>query len=469
MPSFKKYGPSHMIQLLSTTFRSSENLRTNNWLGLELPCFYESDEAIIFTPVSDVDDSHHDLESITQTLSQTPANLPRKKLIFPVVEEQRSFLDLPRNHWVTLHYDPDTEIATLIDSRPAWASFWYPTSTIHTTLMSGLSARGLVVKTFEVKYQGVQSDYMRCGAWTAVNIELLAHGKSVNELLLELTAADRDAVVEHNQHKMDTGENNGIFQPVNAIDPNSYDHCEVETSLSEQNIAQQQATWLETANILFEHTRNNPRQLLLALIARESITYQGVKLSDQILDQFSAEQILANTSIGLSTTRFQVYDPTRLGSSLREIGFDEQEINALTLSDQLKYDAIVSSAINGAGHDDFYAERIFSLESPLASQAMLSEYQRFKTVLFSSLKQQVTAILPKVEDDLPPPHSQATWSAVLFEFLAWLLEKIYDFCLLLIKRPSKLYREKVPTFFAERAVSTVEEPAFNVGLANEIN
>ncbi|NDH66938.1 MAG: hypothetical protein EBY22_03325, partial [Gammaproteobacteria bacterium] len=70
------------------------------------------------------------METITQVLAQAKPHLivdATKCFVFPLAEERGALLSWgpSRKHWVTLHYDPSTQIATVIDSRPTLVSYWY--------------------------------------------------------------------------------------------------------------------------------------------------------------------------------------------------------------------------------------------------------------------------------------------------------------------------------------------------------
>jgi hypothetical protein len=321
-----------MLHLLAATFSSTHGSRFNN--GLYIPSFYEGKNAIVFPPVSDVDGSENSLESISTALTAASnllinGNFLEKKLIFPVVEEQRLLFVAPRNHWVTLHYDPSTQHATLIDSRSFWNSFWYPTAAMQASLVSGLNTLGLRVEQFDVTYQSIQDDQIRCGAWTAINIELLANGRTIDEILTELTAEDRDYVVRHNQKKIYTRKSDGVYTPgifdsdtpsLGSDAKDDIDDCEFPDEPNE-------AIWIETATDLMQHTLSNPNALTPALIAPESITYRGAKVSHDILFPFSEVDILANVKSTNQADGFGIFDSSRLGSGLskRQIEMIVQE------------------------------------------------------------------------------------------------------------------------------------------------
>ncbi len=169
--------------------------------GVRSPYFYESEHAIVFPPCSDTEGTG--METITQVLAQAKPHLivdSTKCFVFPLAEERGALLSWgpSRKHWVTLHYDPSTQIATVIDSRPTLVSYWYICQPIHNFLNAGLMALDLPpVQKFNVVYQGIQHDDIRCGPWTAANIEGLACGRTLETQLTYFTAQDSEGIVQH--------------------------------------------------------------------------------------------------------------------------------------------------------------------------------------------------------------------------------------------------------------------------------
>lgn len=195
-----RYKSEQMRKILASSLQlCSRSFITNG--GVRSPYFYESNHAIVFPPCSDTEGTG--METITQILTQAKPHLTEyadKCFVFPLVEERGVFLSWgpKRMHWVTLHFDPKTRIATVIDSRPSLVSYWYICQPIHDFLNAGLQALDLPpVKKFNVVYQWVQHDDIHCGAWTAANIEGLADGHSVETQLSCLSSQERDAIVQH--------------------------------------------------------------------------------------------------------------------------------------------------------------------------------------------------------------------------------------------------------------------------------
>jgi hypothetical protein len=149
---------------------------------------YENEHALVIFPVHDTseDDAIRAgsmLETIETGLDRVASDIKQavndnKKIILPVTELQKILGLSRRNHWVTLTYDPIQNTATLIDSRPWYISFLYPTKPMENQLRNGLSrilgAEKIAAMTFHKIHQGVQHNDTHCGAWTAANIMGLA-------------------------------------------------------------------------------------------------------------------------------------------------------------------------------------------------------------------------------------------------------------------------------------------------------
>ena len=275
---FDQFKPSHMRQLLGVCFSPSARKRDTAG-GIQQPYFYESSQAIVFPPVTD-DAEYGMLETIEDTLRLAADVLPENRnkiMLFPVGQSQyilsrfpsiiAQWLPIRRLHWVTLHYDPATKIATLIDSRSSWVSILYDTTAIKVLLTHGLDVLGFEVNAFEFEYQGIQQDSIRCGDWTAINIEALANGASIKSLLKTLSANDLPPIIEHNR-ALHGGVNSGVYQSA-VSRPNSPESLSASDSLmpgDKANFSETtEQTWINTAIKLFLDFFSNPS------IARESV------------------------------------------------------------------------------------------------------------------------------------------------------------------------------------------------------
>jgi hypothetical protein len=166
--------------------------------------YYQSGLTIILEPCSDKgsDSQLKNIKEVLDSVDVRQANI----LIFAVAEEQPlinkrlagailslpglNSLNPPRNHWVTVHYDMDNGMVTLIDSKSSLAAAWYDYGPLQAQLKDGLQKLGLALNGFKVVYQGVQADNIHCGAWTAANICALVDGAPLDELLYDCSIDD---------------------------------------------------------------------------------------------------------------------------------------------------------------------------------------------------------------------------------------------------------------------------------------
>ncbi len=190
MPLHGKYSATDLARVLSArlepikVYDTSGREKFLNHGGISKPYGYESPSALVLFPVTDRQNQQlrtlstglKDIKPLVQAAIDTG-----KKIITPVTESQKILGLFPRNHWVTLEYDPKTNTAHLIDSRPWVVSFLYPTTAMETLLKDGL--RGCTYQGTEINvekmrfnksYQNVQHNDTHCGAWTAANVMGLA-------------------------------------------------------------------------------------------------------------------------------------------------------------------------------------------------------------------------------------------------------------------------------------------------------
>lgn len=208
----ESYGGSAMTYVFKKAFPGDYPQFINQG-GVQQASYYETEHAIIFPPCSDKADSQ--LESIDAILKQNYFHLkPRlealknKRWLFSVAEEQ-NFLGKPRNHWVTVCYEPTgygptkTEgKITLIDSTGAGSGLHllskqfseymgnllkffeqqakthlYSTDSMQNMFITGLAPYSLKSKSIDIVYKEVQIDDIHCGRWTAIILMSLAFGK----------------------------------------------------------------------------------------------------------------------------------------------------------------------------------------------------------------------------------------------------------------------------------------------------
>ncbi len=126
-------------------------------------------------------------------------------IIFPIAESRNILGIFKRNHWVTVHYDKATHTATLLDSRPRYASILYPTSSMEKMIRNGLESvlgvRNDKKWQFKEVNQGVQYNDTHCGAWTAANVACLATGATIEVQKQAFKRADEQKIVSFNADK----------------------------------------------------------------------------------------------------------------------------------------------------------------------------------------------------------------------------------------------------------------------------
>ncbi len=435
------YQPTHIRHVFNNSPWLKAFGSRDTYGGISQPYFYNSDHATVFPPVTDTDKKDMaQRETIQETLEKTADALrikrilldKTKRMVFPVTEEQPILLLFPRNHWVTLIYDPATQNATLIDSRPQIYGYFYPTSAMEASLVEGLKYLDLTVKHFEVKYQAIQHDDIHCGAWTAMNVEAFALGASIEQQMAALTSEDKETVI---QHQIDLVCSDKEKMPYLLRDGNSTasatdSNASLNTLDSDDGFVQvpeecfpEKAVWIQTAIELFKDCFNNPRALILALIARENLTYNGIKLSDEHMGiinistlfneieqkypHFSHTQRL---DYERKLTGYGLFNPSYIVSKLKAIGFTDADIHPMGLSDMIRYDAALCSAEANAGHDAAYARLQTQDEDEVLISKARAELHAFKHDLALALKhaveqQQQRERLNAVDLDLIANHT----------------------------------------------------------------
>lgn len=220
MPLDGRYQPSDLRKVISTNL-TPQAIRPIAG-GIDAPSYYTNDHAIVLDAATDtVNPRAQQLQTIKEafeTLSTLPQAEKRKPIILPVTEEQKILGLFPRNHWVTLHYDPQTNKATVLDSRPWIVSFLYPSSAMNELLIEGLStiygAKKAQGTRFEIRYQGVQNNDTHCGAWTSRNIMDLAGANptgtptTIEQQITSYTEDNEPNVIEYNKELVTHGSSN---------------------------------------------------------------------------------------------------------------------------------------------------------------------------------------------------------------------------------------------------------------------
>ncbi len=207
----RMYDTLAMSQVLKQSLTPASISYLSKKTNAERTLYYYTSQAVVFAPSSD-DDTYQELESLKEILNLAKQHIKPeadlvpelkdiKYFIFPLVEKHLFFGGVfgpPRDHWVTLFYEISSGNATVIDSRPQYASFCYPISSINDILAKGLLCYGYPVNRCENLCIGVQEDSTSCGPWTAVTIESLAHGRSIEDLKANLEPLDKEAILQHN-------------------------------------------------------------------------------------------------------------------------------------------------------------------------------------------------------------------------------------------------------------------------------
>lgn len=214
-----RYGPSDIRSVLNEAFSPSVSRKTYG--GIRVPGHYYNENAIVLDTATDTKSSAQQLQTIEEAFDSI-VNLPfsarTRKILIPVAEEQNMFLFFPRNHWVTLCYDPNTNSATLLDSRPWYISFFYPTSAMEDSLKRGLAklydSNTVAQMRFETVYQGVQHNDIHCGAWTTTNIrDLASAGGTIDNQKDAYTSDDESTIVANNQQRVAPNSNAVVKKP----------------------------------------------------------------------------------------------------------------------------------------------------------------------------------------------------------------------------------------------------------------
>ncbi|MDP1603165.1 MAG: hypothetical protein Q8M03_07865 [Legionella sp.] len=210
MPLASRYYPSDVRNVLKVAKLTPSGFRELYGYNDPEPGFYQNEHAIVLDAATDTVSVNQKLQTITQAfdaIAKLPENEKSKQIIIPVTEEQKILGLFKRNHWVTLSYDPQKNVATLLDSRPWIVSFLYPTSAMKKSLTEGIRkvfpANADTLK-FQTRYQGVQYNDTHCGAWVTTNIRDLAGAnkegvlKTINQQVGAYSRDDEAKIVEYN-------------------------------------------------------------------------------------------------------------------------------------------------------------------------------------------------------------------------------------------------------------------------------
>lgn len=138
--------------------------------------------------------------------SETPLPQDINKIIIPIALTSRK-------HWVTVSYDKEKNVATIIDPRPWYVSFFWPNGGLKKVITEGLINIGMANKENPIKfsnvYQGVQHNDVTCGQWALANVFAQLLGKTTDEMRHVFSSRDEGKIVDtfsvgipaHNKYK----------------------------------------------------------------------------------------------------------------------------------------------------------------------------------------------------------------------------------------------------------------------------
>ena len=407
MPLENRYSPDELDYVLKASLTP---------LGLtpeEPICYQGLDKTtFVFSSVSDSETGtirrtfESALLSAKDYFDQNHINLHDKKIVFPVSEEQ-PFLGFlrPRNHFVTLHYDANTRIATVVDSRTWLAAGGYSAEPMRKSLHAGLGPFGLTIDRIDVHYQGIQHDDIHCGAWTAVNIEGFARGVSLEDQVVSLVADDRDAMVQHHIHVATLVKKEPFISTVSrsqstASLSDSSDEAPAQIGPREPFFTEEQQNgWLTAAQDHFRRCFEDPAVLSEVLFNYKGITLNGNFLTADELSVAFVDIVLTELVVkypGLLADIPPIYEYERAGYELKrpmalkpiflEIGMSPEIIQEIAVSDAIKFSAVLGEAEFSAGH---LAARAVLIMADIEDALLQPEIEAFQMKLKQCLRNEV--------------------------------------------------------------------------------
>lgn len=191
-----KYGAKEINTVLS---RQGYLKSSHSEIVAGSPLYYSLGSAVVIAPVQDSkklkDRFKVAMETILPAITAAKddeALKNAKTIIMPIAT-------IFRKHWLTAHYDTQTKVATILDSRPWYMSWMWSTTKLQNGMMAGLRAMGKLGPnepiTFNRVYQGVQHNDDYCGAWAAVNSLKLATGTPIAEMTNAFSGNDEGPIV----------------------------------------------------------------------------------------------------------------------------------------------------------------------------------------------------------------------------------------------------------------------------------
>lgn len=226
MPFDSRYSPSDVITYLNRIPNLKGKKKYLTAGNTEAFSYYENESTIVLSPSTDTETQKAQmLQTISQGFKRLPDDLPRnKKILIPITEEQKIIWLFKRNHWVTLHYNPSLNQATVLDSRPWFISFFYPMNAIKNELKKGISHLYGDTKanqmTFTVEYQNVQYNDTYCGAWTCRNIFDLSNtaSQSIDDQKKKYSSQDEQRIIQENKAMSSTVKGSSTANPPRVAD-----------------------------------------------------------------------------------------------------------------------------------------------------------------------------------------------------------------------------------------------------------
>jgi hypothetical protein len=337
----REYSHSVMIDILDKSYAQISNLSH---------VVYSTKHAYIFRPSIDKELVENVFDSISSqdTLPQV--------FLFPILKQPikttnvvakmiSSFLakNSPSyNHWVTLHYDTKTQIATLIDPLSNVNSSESSYENLKSSLLEGLKNLRLSIKEFRVIQQEFKIDF--CGPWTAINIELLAYDAPISCLSNIFKSADFNSIVQHHINKV-------FYKKEDLL---RYDCINLDL-IDELKITPPDILKI-SQSVLYD---TNPTSIVESINERENILYEGkyinkknpllwCNIKDVLVDLTRKYRIEVLQVIESKSTQegYSLRDPDRLLNNLRNIGLNVEEIKCLSLPQILFYDLVVFMAMS---------------------------------------------------------------------------------------------------------------------------
>ena len=420
----EKFGPSHIRRSFGKLFVPYANKRLTKGYALQ-HYFYTTEHAVIFPPVSDNPESL-DLESIRSVVKFAMPilfampDLFTKPWIFPVAQERilNKITRNNRDHWVVLHYNPLTGDSIVLDSSYKLLAQFYDNQFILQDLTSALEVinqvdltQKLEIKKFDTLFLNAQNmlDYVSCGIWAAITADALAKGTPIEthtQKMSQLTKQEAaDLLLEYK--KLATS--NDATHTTDIID--DLDNLAVVLPPVDDVFSQElKNSWHKKTMQHFSEIIHNPESILQALISRGSLSLSNVKITtknSELLTQYSLDQVFIGLDDNYSGVRncdinqmTIVKDPSgfsvdnRAINMFTQLGFCQQTINELKLSDMVKYESAIYHAIVCSGHEKFYELLALSMEESLTN-SILKERAELTRNIYDSIKQLIIVDLSR--------------------------------------------------------------------------